>query len=200
RHSSRRCRRRIATVQAQPAMKPKHARRGTSSTATIQIVSLMGGTVPAGGRGGQRAAWLGRCEGLGARARAPPGPRSGRRNRPALDQLRRAAKAGEVRVVMVAGLDRVARSLRDLLHLLDELTAAGCAVISLRESIDLTTPSGRLLVQLLGAMAEFERELIRERVRAGIARVRATGKTRSGKPIGRPRRAVDLEKVRALRA
>ncbi len=66
-------------------------------------------------------------------------------NRPALDELRRAAKAGEVRVVMVAGLDRVARSLRDLLHLLDELTAAGCMLVSLRESIDLSTPSGRLL-------------------------------------------------------
>ena len=121
-------------------------------------------------------------------------------SRPALDELRRAAKAGEVRSVMVAGLDRLGRSLRDLLHLLDELTAAGCAVISLRESIDLTTPSGRLLVQLIGAMAEFERELITERVRAGIARVRAGGKTRSGKPIGTPRRAVDVDVVRSMRA
>jgi DNA invertase Pin-like site-specific DNA recombinase len=120
-------------------------------------------------------------------------------SRTALDELRRAGRAGEVRAVMVAGLDRLGRSLRDLLHLLDELTAAGCAVISLRESIDLTTPSGRLLVQLIGAMAEFERQLITERVRAGIARVKATGKTRSGKPIGRPRRAVDLDWVRELR-
>ena len=58
------------------------------------------------------------------------------------------------------------------------------AAISLRESIDLTTPTGRLLVHLLAALAEFERELIRERVRAGIGRVKATGKTRSGKPVG----------------
>ncbi len=106
-------------------------------------------------------------------------------SRPALDELRRAAAKGEVRVVMVAGLDRLGRSLRDLLVLLDELTAAGCAVVSLRESIDLTTPSGRLLVQLIAAMAEFERSLIVERVRSGMARARAQG-TRSGKPIGRP--------------
>jgi len=120
-------------------------------------------------------------------------------SRPALDELRRATKSGEVRAVMVAGLDRLGRSLRDLLVLLDELAAAGCAVISLRESIDLTTPSGRLLVQLIGAMAEFERQLITERVRAGLARVRATGKTRSGKPIGRPRRVVDVGAVRHMR-
>jgi putative DNA-invertase from lambdoid prophage Rac len=107
-------------------------------------------------------------------------------SRPALDELRRAAKAGEVRAVMIVGLDRLGRSLRELLVLLDELNAAGCAVISLREAIDLTTPTGRLLVHLIAALAEFERELIRERVRAGIARVRATGKTRSGRPIGRP--------------
>ncbi len=120
-------------------------------------------------------------------------------SRPALDELKRAAKAGEIRAVLVAGLDRLGRSLRDLLVLLDELNAAGCAVISLRESIDLTTPTGRLLVHLLAALAEFERELIRERVRAGIGRVKATGKTRSGKPVGRPRRAVDVQRVVGLR-
>src|SRR5438132_10840974 len=82
---------------------------------------------------------------------------------------------------MVAGLDRLGRSLRDLLVLLDELNAAGCAVVSLRESIDLTTPTGRLLVHLLSALAEFERELIRERVMAGMARARAAGLV-GGKP------------------
>jgi putative DNA-invertase from lambdoid prophage Rac len=120
-------------------------------------------------------------------------------SRPALDELKRAAKAGEVRAVMVAGLDRLGRSLRDLLVLLDELSAAGCAVISLRESIDLTTPTGRLLVHVIAALAEFERELIRERVRSGIARVKATGKTRSGRPVGRPRRVVDAAAVEKLR-
>ena len=84
---------------------------------------------------------------------------------------------------MVVGLDRLGRSLRDLLVLLDELNAAGCVVISLREATDLTTPTGRLLVHSIAALAEFERELIRERVRAGIARVKATGTTRSGRPL-----------------
>jgi DNA invertase Pin-like site-specific DNA recombinase len=101
--------------------------------------------------------------------------------------------------VMVFGLDRLGRSLRDLLLLLDELAAAGCAVISLRESIDLT-PTGRLLVHLIAALAEFERELIRERVRSGIARVKATGRTRSGKTVGRPRRSVDVHAALARRA
>lgn len=120
-------------------------------------------------------------------------------SRPALDALKAAARAGEVRQVMVFALDRLGRSLRDLLVLLDELTAGGCVVISLREAIDLSTPTGRLLVHLIGALAEFEREIIRERVRSGIARVKATGQTRSGKPIGRPRRDVDLEAVVQLR-
>jgi DNA invertase Pin-like site-specific DNA recombinase len=120
-------------------------------------------------------------------------------SRPALDALRAAVRSGEVSAVMVFGLDRLGRSLRDLLALLDSLAAAGCAVISLREAIDLTTPAGRLMVHLIAALAEFERELIRDRVRSGLARVKATGKTRSGKPVGRPRREVDLHAVRRLR-
>jgi DNA invertase Pin-like site-specific DNA recombinase len=121
-------------------------------------------------------------------------------SRPALDALKAALRAGEVRQVMVFALDRLGRSLRDLLVLLDDLTASGCAVVSLREAIDLSTPSGRLLVHLIGALAEFEREIIRERVRSGLARVKATGRTRSGKAVGRPRRDVDLKTVQRLRA
>jgi DNA invertase Pin-like site-specific DNA recombinase len=120
-------------------------------------------------------------------------------SRPALDALKAAVRAGEVRQVMVFALDRLGRSLRDLLVLLDDLAASGCAVVSLREAIDLSTPTGRLLVHLIGALAEFEREIIRERVRSGLARVKATGKTRSGKAIGRPRRDVDLQAVHRLR-
>ena len=121
-------------------------------------------------------------------------------SRPALDELRQAVRTGEVREVMVYALDRFGRSLRDLLLLIDEVVAGGCVVISLREAIDLSTPTGRLLVHLIASLAEFERELIRERVRSGIARVQAGGKTRSGKPIGRPRRNFDIETVRKLRA
>lgn len=100
---------------------------------------------------------------------------------------------------MVFALDRLGRSLRDLLLLFDDLNAVGCAVISLRESIDLTTPSGRLLVHMLAALAEFERAIITERVRSGIAKVKATGRTRSGKAIGRPKRKIDLQMVEAMR-
>ena len=70
----------------------------------------------------------------------------------------------------------------------------------MRESIDLSTPTGRPLVHLIASLAEFERELIRDRVRAGLDWVRATGRTRSGRAIGRPRRDVDLQAVAALRA
>ena len=121
-------------------------------------------------------------------------------SRPALDELKAAVNRGEVQAVMVFALDRLGRSLRDLLLLLDQLNAGGCSVISLRESIDLSTPTGRLLVHMIGALAEFERGIITERVRSGIARVKATGKTRSGKAVGRPRREVDVEAVNRLRA
>lgn len=121
-------------------------------------------------------------------------------HRPALDQLRGAARRGEVRQVLVFALDRLGRNSRDLLLLLDDLAACGCSVISLRESIDLSTPTGRLLVHLIASLAEFERELIRDRMRAGLARVKATGRTRSGRAIGRPRREVDLHAVHRLRA
>ena len=119
-------------------------------------------------------------------------------SRPALDRLRAAARKGEVRQVLVFALGRLGRSLRDLLLLLDDLAASGCSVISLRESIDLSTPTGRLLVHLAASLAEFERELIRDRV--GLTRMKATGRTRSGKAVGRLRRDVDLQAVAALRA
>lgn len=94
---------------------------------------------------------------------------------------------------------RFVERVHHLLLLLDDLAASGCSVISLRESIDLSTPTGRLLVHLIASLAEFERELIRDRVRSGLARVKATGRTRSGKAIGRPRRNVDLQAVTELR-
>ena len=103
-------------------------------------------------------------------------------SRPALDELRRAVRAGEIRAVLIAGLDRLGRSLRDLLHLLDELTACGCTVVSLREGVDLSTPAGRLQVQILGALAEFERELIRERVRSGMQAAKDRG-VHCGRPF-----------------
>lgn len=122
-----------------------------------------------------------------------------RAKRPALDKLRSDARHGHVDAVLVVGLDRLGRSLADLLALLGELSSSGCAVASLREGIDLGTPAGRLQVQLLGAFAEFERALIQERVRAGMQRARTEG-TRSGRAIGRPRRRLDERAVEAALA
>lgn len=120
-------------------------------------------------------------------------------SRPQLDALKRAVQAGEVKTLMIFGLDRLGRSLRDLLVLLDQFAASGCAVVSLRESLDMTTPTGRLLIHVIAALAEFERELIRDRVRSGLARVKSTGKTRSGKAIGRPKRKVDIQMAKTMR-
>jgi DNA invertase Pin-like site-specific DNA recombinase len=85
--------------------------------------------------------------------------------------------------VLVWKLDRFGRSLRHLVNALAELEALGIAFVSLRDNLDLSTPSGRLTFQIIGAMAEFERSLIVERVKAGMRNARAKGKR-----IGRPPR------------
>ena len=102
--------------------------------------------------------------------------------RPALDEMLKAAKRRKFDVVVVWRLDRLGRNLRHLILLLDELHALGVAFVSLAEGIDATAPAGRLQLHVLGAIAEFERARIRERVMAGLARARAQGKR-----LGRPR-------------
>jgi DNA invertase Pin-like site-specific DNA recombinase len=84
--------------------------------------------------------------------------------------------------------------LKHLVTSLAELDAYGIAFVSLRDNLDLSTPSGRLMMQLLGAMAEFERALIQERVRAGLRNARAKGKR-----LGRPRVIVDASRIADLR-
>jgi len=91
-------------------------------------------------------------------------------SRPALEELLAAAAAGEVEVVLVAKLDRLGRSLLHLLGLIEHLNALGLRVISASEGIDTKTPAGRMMLQLLGAFAEFERERLRERSRDGAYR------------------------------
>jgi DNA invertase Pin-like site-specific DNA recombinase len=105
--------------------------------------------------------------------------------RPALDQLLADAKRRKFDVVVCWRLDRLGRNLRHLILLLDELQALGVAFVSLAEGIDATTPAGRLQLHVLGAIAEFERDRIRERVMAGLQRARAQG-TRLGRPRTRP--------------
>jgi len=115
-------------------------------------------------------------------------------SRPALNRLMAAAHRRRFDAVLVWKLDRFGRSLRHLVNALAELEARGIAFVSLRDNLDLGTPSGRLMFQIIGAMAEFERALIQERVRAGLRNARA-----KGKHIGRPRLTVDSEKIAELR-
>lgn len=91
-------------------------------------------------------------------------------------------------------LDRLGRSLKHLVVTIEDLTAYGVSFVSLRDNLDLSTPSGRLMMHIIGAMAEFERELIRERVTAGIHAAR-----KRGARIGRPRTYVDPEKIQEMR-
>ncbi len=115
--------------------------------------------------------------------------------RPELDRLMKDANRGAFQAVAVWKLDRFGRSLRHLVNALAELEARRITFISLRDNLDLSTPSGRLMFQIIGAMAEFERALIAERVRAGLAVARAKGKR-----LGRPPVDVDAAKIAALRA
>lgn len=88
--------------------------------------------------------------------------------RPELQRVLELVKSGQVDVVVCYKLDRFARSLTDLLSLLHDITSRGVSFVCVRDNIDLTTPAGRLMVHLLGAFAEFEASLIRERVTAGV--------------------------------
>lgn len=103
--------------------------------------------------------------------------------RPALDALVADAKRRRFDAVVCWRLDRLGRSIKHLISLIDELQALGIAFVSLAEGIDATTPAGKLQLHILAAIAEFERGRIQERVRAGLARAKAQGKR-----LGRPRK------------
>lgn len=109
---------------------------------------------------------------------------SGAKTRPMREELMRAARRREVDIIVVWKLDRWGRSVADLVSTLNELRELDIGFVSLTEALDFTTPSGRAMAGLLSVFAEFEREILRERVRAGIAYARA-----EGKPHGRPRTA-----------
>ncbi len=115
--------------------------------------------------------------------------------RPQLRELLEAAKRRRFDVLVVWRTDRLFRSLRELLNTLAELDALGVGFVSVTEPFDSTTPTGRLMMQIVGAFAEFERQAMIERTRAGMAAARARGAR-----IGRPRRELDLDRARALRA
>ena len=118
-----------------------------------------------------------------------------RESRPALNRLMVDAHRRRFDAVLVWKIDRFGRSLKHLVNALADLDACGVAFISLRDNLDLTTPTGRLMFQVVGAMAEFEKALIQERVRAGLKNARA-----NGQQLGRPRRVVDRDTILRMKA
>jgi DNA invertase Pin-like site-specific DNA recombinase len=100
--------------------------------------------------------------------------------RPGIDSLLQDARRGKFDVVLVAAFDRLARSTRNFLELVDEFESLGVKLISAREAVDTSTPIGRMFVTLLGSIAELERSFIRERIRAGMRRRKL-----DGLPVGR---------------
>jgi DNA invertase Pin-like site-specific DNA recombinase len=115
--------------------------------------------------------------------------------RPRLDALMADAHRRRFDVVIVWKFDRFARSVSHLLRALETFNALGIAFVSLSEQMDTTTPTGKMVFTVLGAVAELERSLIAERVRAGLRNARAKGKT-----LGRPRTGVDAAMVGRLRS
>ncbi len=116
--------------------------------------------------------------------------------RPAFTQMMADAKRRRFDLLLVWKLDRLGRSLKDLITTLDELSALGVDFVSLNDQMDTSTPAGKLVFQVIGAVAEFERDIIKERVKAGLANAR-----RKGKRLGRPPiPPVVFEQARRLRS
>jgi DNA invertase Pin-like site-specific DNA recombinase len=112
----------------------------------------------------------------------------GRNGRPAFDAMCRDATKRQFDVVMAWSVDRLGRSLQDLIGFLSELHALGIDLFLHQQGLDTTTPAGKAMFQMMGVFAEFERSMIQERVRAGLARARDEGKR-----LGRPPIAPELE-------
>jgi DNA invertase Pin-like site-specific DNA recombinase len=113
-----------------------------------------------------------------------------RARRPGLDALMSDARRKTFSVVLVAAFDRIARSTKNFLQIVDELDSLGVEFVSRRENIDTSGPMGRLFMTLISSIAELESDLIRERVRAGMRRARL-----EGRQIGRARLDVDRQQV-----
>jgi DNA invertase Pin-like site-specific DNA recombinase len=116
-------------------------------------------------------------------------------SRPQLNRLMADAKQRLFDAVLIWKLDRFGRSLKHLVAALGEFEALGVAFVSLRDSFDLTTPAGRLMFNIVASFAEFERDLIRERVKAGIANRRAKGYRVGRKPV-----SIDSARLQAMRS
>ena len=116
----------------------------------------------------------------------------GREKRPQLDRMLKDAVRGKFDVLAAWAVDRLGRSLQDLVGTLGELRAGGVDLFLHQQAVDTTTPSGRAMFRMLGVFAEFERAMIQERVKAGLARARANGKR-----LGRPKLGADEKGILA---
>jgi DNA invertase Pin-like site-specific DNA recombinase len=114
-------------------------------------------------------------------------------SRPALNRMMAAARQRRFDVVLVWRFDRFARSTSHLIRALDDFRSLGIAFCSFSEALDTSTPTGKVMFTVIAAMAEFERALVQERVRAGLRRVRA-----AGAKLGRPRVETDILKAQRL--
>ena len=121
-----------------------------------------------------------------------------KQRRPGLDALMADARRGLFDAVVVWRFDRFARSVPQLVLALEEFRTLGIDFISHQEALDTSTPMGKAMFTFIGAMAELERSIIRERVLAGLEHASRNG-TRSGRPVGRPRVVLDRERIRQLR-
>jgi DNA invertase Pin-like site-specific DNA recombinase len=108
-----------------------------------------------------------------------------RKDRPGLDEMLKRAQRGRFDVVMAWAIDRLGRSLVDLLHTIERLKACGVDLYLDQQSIDTTTPAGKLMLQMCGAFAEFERSMLQARIHARLRRAVANGRT-LGRPLNDP--------------
>jgi DNA invertase Pin-like site-specific DNA recombinase len=123
------------------------------------------------------------------------------KQRPELERLRKDAARHRFDMLMAWSIDRIGRSTHEVSGLMEEFEGLGIGQYYLQQGIDTATPAGRAMVQMAVVFAEYERAMIRERIKAGLDRVRKTGRTKSGKPIGRPRVSPHvIEKVHAAKA
>jgi DNA invertase Pin-like site-specific DNA recombinase len=118
--------------------------------------------------------------------------------RPALDAMMNDARRGEFSVVLVAAFDRIARSTRNFLEIVDELSSANIEFISAREAIDTSGPMGRMFLTLLGSIAELERSLIVERIKAGMRRAKIEGRRLGRAPLSVDRHALVRDRLAGM--
>jgi DNA invertase Pin-like site-specific DNA recombinase len=126
------------------------------------------------------------------------GVSSSKARRPALDAMMNNARRGEFSVVLVAAFDRIARSTRNFLEIVDELSSANIEFISAREAIDTSGPMGRMFITILGSIAELERSLIVERIKAGMRRAKIEGRRLRRAPLNVDRIALVRDRLAGM--